>query len=587
MHPAPTLAELLKSDDPRAQQQVPQQHQLQPQQEEHPRQHGHLQDQQLAQPPDGQIEHGQPPGTHSPAPLGSPQPIRKDTASSTSTTGTDATVTTAATSDSSSTAYSVESSQSIFSVRDGAEVSSNRRASRRRTGPLSAAQREKAALIRKLGACADCRRRRVACHPNHHNMTWEDAIKKYQRAHSPMQELAPLLGRPISPASNHLRHSYTQDPQEMDIDSTPTPPVHQTTPGRPPLGDSRIRTPLPSGPRPDRTMSIPSLAAAPIMPTALPNIDFVRSELETAASRLLSGPHSGRYSTVLALLICWQDDDTSGVFSAVEDLAAVFRDYLFTLEIIKIPPSSSDGCKNSARWLSRTLNDFTENNDTRDVLKIVYYNGCTYLDDGEMVLASPNDREKASIIKWSGIQDFLEGACSDTLVIFDAAYHPSSKMTRQQGVLELIAASASEEHLHQLGRNTFSRALAQQLRTRASQRSPNVLSAAELYSKLLPAYTKIVQEHNSDGRAASVPMPLHLQMSGNPKLPSITLYPLQGARPRTPGFNSEVASGPQLTLSIRLTDDNLNIENWAEWLRMMPDGIKDVRVVEGPFRTFR
>jgi len=90
-------------------------------------------------------------------------PMRKDTGSSTSTNASsDTTVVTTTSTDTSTTAYSVESSQSIFSVKDGSEISSNRRASRRRTGPLSAAQREKAALIRKLGACPDCRRRRVA-----------------------------------------------------------------------------------------------------------------------------------------------------------------------------------------------------------------------------------------------------------------------------------------------------------------------------------------------------------------------------------------------------------------------------------------
>lgn len=52
--------------------------------------------------------------------------------------------------------------QAIFSVKDGSELGGIRRPSRRRTGPLSASQREKAALIRKLGACNDCRRRRVA-----------------------------------------------------------------------------------------------------------------------------------------------------------------------------------------------------------------------------------------------------------------------------------------------------------------------------------------------------------------------------------------------------------------------------------------
>jgi hypothetical protein len=52
--------------------------------------------------------------------------------------------------------------QSVFSVTDDSDLSNHRRATRRRTGPLSQQQREKAALIRKLGACSDCRRRRVA-----------------------------------------------------------------------------------------------------------------------------------------------------------------------------------------------------------------------------------------------------------------------------------------------------------------------------------------------------------------------------------------------------------------------------------------
>jgi hypothetical protein len=52
-------------------------------------------------------------------------------------------------------------SQGVFPV-NGSDPSQNKRANRRRTGPLSNDQREKAAIIRKLGACVDCRRRRVA-----------------------------------------------------------------------------------------------------------------------------------------------------------------------------------------------------------------------------------------------------------------------------------------------------------------------------------------------------------------------------------------------------------------------------------------
>lgn len=53
-------------------------------------------------------------------------------------------------------------SQRVFSVNDGSDMSQARRPNRRRTGPLTPEQREKAALMRKLGACKDCRRRRVA-----------------------------------------------------------------------------------------------------------------------------------------------------------------------------------------------------------------------------------------------------------------------------------------------------------------------------------------------------------------------------------------------------------------------------------------
>ena len=93
-------------------------------------------------------------------------PLRKDTTSSISTQATSVSAVTNLSTETSNSSYSADTSpnlhQSIFSVKDGSDVSNNRRASRRRTGPLSREQREKAALIRKLGACNDCRRRRVA-----------------------------------------------------------------------------------------------------------------------------------------------------------------------------------------------------------------------------------------------------------------------------------------------------------------------------------------------------------------------------------------------------------------------------------------
>lgn len=93
---------------------------------------------------------------------------RKDTMSSTTTTATAATTAVSVNTNgepsygATESASPTYSSQAVFSARDGADIAGSRRPSRRRTGPLSASQREKAALIRKLGACNDCRRRRVA-----------------------------------------------------------------------------------------------------------------------------------------------------------------------------------------------------------------------------------------------------------------------------------------------------------------------------------------------------------------------------------------------------------------------------------------
>lgn len=111
-------------------------------------------------------------------------PVRKDTISSTSTTATTtSTVATITSNDTTATALSIESpthsfnGHAVFSVADAQgpiitphRINSSLRPSRRRTGPLSAEQRERAALIRKLRACPDCRRRRVAvstAHPSY------------------------------------------------------------------------------------------------------------------------------------------------------------------------------------------------------------------------------------------------------------------------------------------------------------------------------------------------------------------------------------------------------------------------------------
>ncbi len=240
-------------------------------------------------------------------------------------------------------------------------------------------------------------------------MTWEDAVRKY-KAHSPTADmnLTPLAGRPLSPAPHSAgRPNFKHEPQDMDIDSPPAPPnqeqqqqqqqqhpqqqqLHQQPqqqqppPSLPPpansrlsLSETRLRTPLPSG------RGLEKIAS-----TALPGIDSMRTDLQNAANRISSTIRRGRYVDAKALLLYWHEELDSGVRASVRELAHVLeKQYNYTFDISPIPVSS-DECKSSWRWLSRKINEFVENRDERDVLKIVYYNGYSFLDGNrEMVLS--------------------------------------------------------------------------------------------------------------------------------------------------------------------------------------------------------
>jgi hypothetical protein len=118
-------------------------------------------------------------------------------------------------------------------------------------------------------------------------------------------------------------------------------------------------------------------------------MDNPKSDFQGLASRILADPYRGRYRTIQLLLLFWEDDDDkASVKEAVDQLSNILGgQYNSTFEIKPIP-SPSETCKSSWKWLSSTITRFVENNDQRDDLKIVYYNGHSYLDaDRQMVLA--------------------------------------------------------------------------------------------------------------------------------------------------------------------------------------------------------
>lgn len=212
-------------------------------------------------------------------------------------------------------------------------------------------------------------------------MTWEDVVHKFHQSHSPtMHDASPSsmpLGGSTSPvATMREPHAmFTSDTQEMDIDGGPST-SHQHA-NRLSLSDPRIRTPLPSGPRLEKSLS-------------LPGIESFRNDLQATANRMLSATNRGRYLDARALLLVWQDDDdAANVHAATRELADVFeKQYRFAFQIQSIPSTERGLAKDTWRWLSRTLDRFADEDDRREVLKIVYYAGHTFLDENrEMCLA--------------------------------------------------------------------------------------------------------------------------------------------------------------------------------------------------------
>lgn len=387
----------------------------------------------------------------------------------------------------------------------------------------------------------------------------------HRDSHSPtfQHNLAPGTVQAFRP----VNINHTHEPEETGLERSPTgqQPGQQSSPE---TQSRATRTPLPSGPRLERT------AQAVI---SLPSIDIFRSQLQSATSKIISNPNRSRYSAVRALLLHWDNEQLTEVKDVVDELGSVLNEhYDYMYEADAIPLQSSRG------WLLQRLIEFMRENDHRDVLKIVYYNGHTYLDENRcMILADSKEPKEACEIRWSSIQHLFEEAVSDTLVIMDAPYFGLPEAIRKRGVLEILAAGSFEEHASPLGRCAFTRALIHKLRTQAPR--PKPFSAAELHAQLVSEYPRIIQDLTPD-RAflTKFPAPLHMQLSGSNNVPSILLAPLrrQCSWPKLEDLSSP---DMQLCMTFQL-DKDPNMEQWLDWLRLMPDGVKEIKV-EGPSRS--
>lgn len=192
-------------------------------------------------------------------------------------------------------------------------------------------------------------------------------------------------------------------------------------------------------------------------------------------------------------------------------------------------------------------------------------------------------RDSGSVIRWNGIQPAFEDAVADVLIIMDGAYFPSPDVMRKRdGVLELISPTTSAAHMAVLGRASFTHWLSEQLRARAKEGS-EPLTICELYERLLSLYSK---QHRDFQQAVpeTMPMPLHIR-AGAARFMPIGLQPVDadsgGARLHKV---SHGLKDMRLSINIALNDNEpSNMDSWIEWLRLMPDGVRDVKV-DGPYQ---
>lgn len=221
-------------------------------------------------------------------------------------------------------------------------------------------------------------------------------------------------------------------------------------------------------------------------------------------------------------------------------------------------------------------------------------------------------------MKWSGIQNVLEEAQSDVLILLDCCAGGAVNTLEGNGVTELIAACGYNAIANGVGPYSFTHALILELLD-LSSKPP--FTVAYLYNNI---FTRIQGRMPEDGRERHPP-PIHLvltqesrlprsiQLGKCPKLNLAEIFELEsreissvaeGKRPEradtssnppdnsagTGSFprmspSSPPAEVPRLAFAIRLNDtlrpDQLRTDLFVEWLRSVPAVAEEVKVEAG------
>ncbi|KAF7915678.1 uncharacterized protein EAE98_011021 [Botrytis deweyae] len=339
-------------------------------------------------------------------------------------------------------------------------------------------------------------------------------------------------------------------------------------------------------------------------------------KVQKAANAAYPNDQKIKYARVYALLILWEDEDPQlPVSLEVHELGVVLASiYKYEVQIYRIPSGGSH------KKLNQKILDFGElGGDNKEDLKIVYYGGHGMLAQNRQpcwVSRSDSRDPSFSMVKWGGIQNSLEEAQSDVLLLLDCCSSGTANTGDGYGTTELIAACGFNDVANGVGRHSFTYALTTELRLLSAYPK---FTAAVLYNRILCRLQNWMPEGRELQKA-----PLHVVLTQNQALPSsIQLSVSPRPKPEPMSFRSPSQSlgspspasfesnertdsdqdsnlspvssllsadeqFPRILLSVRLKEDlapELSADLFAEWLRMMPV-IANSITVEAGFSSF-
>ena len=236
-------------------------------------------------------------------------------------------------------------------------------------------------------------------------------------------------------------------------------------------------------------------------------------------------------------------------------------------------------------------------------------------------LSHSHDTHDSPTIKWLGIQNMLEQAESDVLILLDCCAGASSAAEAGNGVTEVIAACGFDTWAPGVSEHSFTRSLIEELQFWCDKPSNTVamlhmrVLATMKHWKPRPGGTRVGERRKTpihtvlgnQGHPRSIqliPLPIeHPPLAEMPALPT--------ERPCSESSGSETGSSgasdgnnldsshsstshlssdpdfrpPKVLISLALEEDQwLSPNAWAEWLESVPAKVKSA-CVEGVYRS--